>query len=54
MKMKRLSPILGLILLATFGRLVAEPAQPFRLAIVGLDHGHVDGYLAEMLTRSDV
>ena len=53
-KIKRPSLMLSLILLATSGQLVAGSAQPFRLAIVGLDHGHVDGCLAEMLTRSDV
>ena len=53
-KMKHLSLLLSLILLATIGRLVAGPATPVRLAIVGLDHGHVDGCLAEMLARSDV
>ncbi len=47
---------LGLILLmlnATV-HLAGAPFQPFRLAIVGLDHGHVDGYLAETLSRADV
>jgi predicted dehydrogenase len=29
-------------------------AAPFRLAIAGLDHGHVDGFLADALARSDV
>lgn len=52
--MKRLPLGLSLILLAAIGRLAAAPAPPFRLAIVGLDHGHVDGYLAETLARSDV
>ena len=45
---------LGLILLTAIGGLAAVPARPFRLAIVGLDHGHVDGCLAETLARSDV
>jgi predicted dehydrogenase len=44
---------LGLILLAVVQGLAAAPA-PFRLAIVGLDHGHVDGFLADALARSDV
>lgn len=52
--MKRLPLVLSLLLLATIDRLVAGPALPVRLAIVGLDHGHVDACLAEMLTRSDV
>jgi predicted dehydrogenase len=34
--------------------LSGEPAGPFRLAIVGLDHGHVDGVLADTLQRTDV
>ncbi|MCR6656650.1 MAG: Gfo/Idh/MocA family oxidoreductase [Opitutus sp.] len=29
-------------------------AAPFRLGIVGLEHGHVDGFLAEALSRSDI
>ncbi|HWA24342.1 MAG TPA: Gfo/Idh/MocA family oxidoreductase [Lacunisphaera sp.] len=33
---------------------IGYAAEPFRLAIVGLDHGHVDGYLAETLRRPDV
>ena len=32
----------------------ALSAAPFRLAVVGLDHGHVDGFLADALTRADV
>jgi len=40
----------GLLLLTT----VAGHGEPFRLAIVGLDHGHVDSYLAETLKRADV
>lgn len=32
----------------------ASTPAPFRLAIVGLDHGHVDSFLADALTRSDV
>jgi predicted dehydrogenase len=51
--MKHRSLLLSLILLASIKGLVAAPA-PFRLAIVGLDHGHVDGFLAEALARSDV
>jgi glucose-fructose oxidoreductase len=43
----------SLILLAAIAGLGAAPA-PFRLAIVGLDHGHVDGFLADALARSDV
>jgi predicted dehydrogenase len=35
-------------------RLAAETASPFRLAIAGLDHGHVDGFLTEALARKDV
>lgn len=52
--MKRRPLVLSLILLATIDSLVAGPALPFRLAIVGLDHGHVDTCLAEVLARSDV
>lgn len=38
--------------LSTTGARAAE--RPFRLAIVGLDHGHVDGVLADALKRTDV
>jgi predicted dehydrogenase len=51
--MKRSALGLGLILLTAIGGLAADTAGPFRLAIVGLDHGHVDGTLAETLKRSD-
>ncbi len=33
---------------------LAAGAEPFRVAIVGLDHGHVDGALADLLRRTDV
>lgn len=42
---------LGILLAAGASALTAAP---FRLAIAGLDHGHVDGFLAEALTRADV
>jgi predicted dehydrogenase len=47
-----LRPLLGLcsLLFAT----ISYSAEPFRLAIVGLDHGHVDGFLAETLRREDI
>ena len=51
--MKLRNFFLSLILLAVVQGLAAAPA-PFRLAIVGLDHGHVDGFLADALARSDV
>jgi predicted dehydrogenase len=47
-------------LLCSFTLLVASTAfaatssAPFRLAIVGLDHGHVDSFLAGALARRDV
>jgi predicted dehydrogenase len=49
MKSRPIATGLGL-LFAT----AALSAAPFRLAVVGLDHGHVDGFLAEALTRPDV
>ncbi len=52
--MKRFLPGMSLILCVVLCRLNSAPTQPFRLAIVGLDHGHVDSYLAETLTRADV
>ncbi len=52
--MKHAALLLCLIVLAAIGGFAAVPAPPFRLAIVGLDHGHVDGCLAEILARSDV
>lgn len=51
--MKHRTFLLSLLLLAVSAGLGAAPA-PFRLAIVGLDHGHVDGFLADALKRSDV
>ena len=47
-----LRPLLGLCFLL-FTTVVSR-GEPFRLAIVGLDHGHVDSYLAETLKRADV
>ena len=32
----------------------STPAQPLRLAVVGLVHGHVDGFLRALKSRSDV
>jgi predicted dehydrogenase len=43
----------GLALLVTLNAFAAA-SSPFRLAIVGLDHGHVDSFLADALARSDV
>ena len=43
----------GLALLVTMNAFAAA-SSPFRLAIVGLDHGHVDSFLADALARSDV
>ncbi len=52
--MKHPTLVLGLILLTAITGFAAVPAGPCRLAIVGLDHGHVDGCLADLLARSDV
>jgi predicted dehydrogenase len=52
--MKPIVLSLSLLLLAAAGGLAGVPARPFRLAIVGLDHGHVDGYLGGILERRDV
>jgi len=50
-----LRPLLPALLLGAGAMLAAaEAAGPFRLAIVGLDHGHVDGFLADALARPDV
>ncbi|HUJ45269.1 MAG TPA: Gfo/Idh/MocA family oxidoreductase [Opitutaceae bacterium] len=50
--MKHRLPLL--VLLGVISGLTAAPARPFRLGIVGLDHGHVDGFLADALARRDV
>jgi len=52
--MNRHPLLLGLLLVGLTPGLGAAPADPFRLAIVGLDHGHVDGFLADALARHDV
>jgi predicted dehydrogenase len=52
MKLRPLLPVLTL--LATIPGIGAASTLPFRLAIVGLDHGHVDGFLADALARTDV
>ncbi|MEO6006062.1 MAG: Gfo/Idh/MocA family oxidoreductase [Opitutus sp.] len=41
------------LVVVSLTRLSAAPA-PFRLAVVGLDHGHVDTFLADALARKDV
>ena len=52
--MKLCSLWLTLLLPVAISLSAVEPSPPFRLAIVGLDHGHVDGFLADALARSDV
>jgi len=52
--MLRLLLGLGLLLLPIIVRSATGPGAPFRVAIVGLDHGHVDSYLTETLKRADV
>lgn len=47
-----LRPLLGLCFLLFTA--VGHAGEPLRLAIVGLDHGHVDGFLADALRREDV
>ncbi len=42
------------ILTAFAGQPSQKPAPPLRLAIAGLVHGHVDGFLRAMYNRSDV
>lgn len=44
----------GVVLLASFVADAADARAPFRVAIVGLDHGHVDWVLADTLKRTDV
>lgn len=51
--MKSLRLGIGLVVLLTASA-SALCAAPFRLAIAGLDHGHVDWFLADALARSDV
>jgi predicted dehydrogenase len=42
------------VLLSTMAIASNAAEKSFRLAIVGLDHGHVDGVLADTLKRTDV
>jgi predicted dehydrogenase len=44
---------LGLLLLSS-GTLLAQDGQPLRVAIVGLTHGHVAGFLPEVPKHKDV
>lgn len=50
--MKRL--LAGAVLITSLVADAAEARAPFRVAIVGLDHGHVDWILADTLKRTDV
>ena len=46
--------ILAAVLLAAASVLSAQSPAPLRVAIVGLEHGHVDGFLSSIQNRSDV
>jgi glucose-fructose oxidoreductase len=46
--------LMGLLGISSFAARAEEPSQPLRVAIVGLEHGHVEGFLAELPKHSDV
>jgi len=49
---RRLTTLLPVVLLAT--TVSAQPTPPLRVAIVGLVHGHVHGFLQQNLHRTDI
>jgi predicted dehydrogenase len=53
MKLAPVSLIVAFVCLISHA-FAATAGKPFRLAIVGLDHGHVDSFLAEALSREGV
>ncbi len=50
----RLVALLGILTIVP-GTLVGQaPAAPLRVAIVGLEHGHVEGFLGQLPKHTDV
>lgn len=45
---------MGLLAMVTFTSKAETSASPLRVAIVGLEHGHVEGFLAQLPKHSDV
>ena len=52
--MKKMLTMLMVVLAAALMRPAAQEARPFRLAIAGLVHGHVSGFLRAAQARQDV
>jgi glucose-fructose oxidoreductase len=50
--LKRVSFIMAVLALPLFA--TAQQPKPFRVAIVGLEHGHVEGFLADLPHHSDI
>ena len=46
--------VLGLFAAIAMWARAEAPVQPLRVAIVGLEHGHVEGFLAQLPRHSDV
>jgi predicted dehydrogenase len=46
--------LMGLLAMVTFTSKAEAGASPLRVAIVGLEHGHVEGFLAQLPKHSDV
>ena len=44
----------GLFLMASLVGRAETPSAPLRVAIVGLEHGHVEGFLSQLPKHSDV
>lgn len=54
--MARMIRVIGIVILvaAMAGSLMAQSTPPLRVAIVGLVHGHVEGFLGPALKRTDI
>src|SRR6266581_192504 len=46
--------LMGLLAMVTFTSKADKGVGPLRVAIVGLEHGHVEGFLAQLPKHSDV
>ncbi len=55
---RRRLPFIAMFMIALFAaaplRVQAEMPQPLKVAIVGLEHGHVEGFLGQLPKHSDV
>ena len=55
---RRLRLVISASMVALLGLFVssvrAEQGQPLKVAIVGLEHGHVEGFLGQLPKHSDV